>query len=571
MSQRAPEWQDSPPLAGVTPDRLFWLGILLAVLAYSLTLRGDFIYDDLYLILMNPNLDSWSQWTHAFTEHVWAFKQPPVAPRHYRPFFVLWLLLNKQLFGGVAPWWHLMSVLLHLFATTLVYRLGLRLLKDEWSAALAAVLFALHPVHIESVAWLSSATDLLATVFLLAAMIAYLRFRERGSAATLVISLLLAAAAILCKETAAIFPILIFLYEWLSDPRPPPRTWFTRALPFAAVVLLYMAATRIAIPVRAISAADADRWTIVTSLPLVAGGYLKTLVFPFQLSLFYAPEAMSHWTAGGAAAVLVLVAVLLGLGWWVRSSPAARFPLAWLLAFSAPPLAAIFLFTRDNWVHDRHMYLPSVGFCLLVALLISRLGLRARLVTTAVLIAVLTIALALQLPRFDNELTLYTHAIRRAPHNLELRLTYAYALTMYGQHERAIQEYEEIARFAPYSEDVFANLGMDYDDQGRLPEARDALARAVVLARRGSSLRTLVLFRLGAVESKLGELDSAERHLREAIALDPDGWNFHAALGEVLRRQGREAEAAVQSKYEEEARRRQISRRRQASLGADDK
>lgn len=546
----------------VTSDRLFWLGILLALAAYSLTLRGDFIYDDLYLILMNPNLDGWRQWTHAFTEHVWAFKQPPVAPRHYRPFFVLWLLLNKQFFGGIAPWWHLTSLLLHLLASSLVYRLGARLLKNEWSAALAAVLFAVHPVHIESVAWLSASTDLLTAVFLLAAMLVYLRFRESGSKTMLVGSLLLAAAAILCKETAAIFPILIFLYESLADPRPPLRTWFARALPFAAVVVLYMGATRLVIPVRAISAADADFKTIVTSLPLVAAGYLKVLAFPFQLSLFYPPDATSRWSVAGAGGVLLLVIVVAALVWLARAEPRARFPLAWLLAFSAPPMAAIFLFTRDNWVHDRHMYLPSIGFCMLVALLLARLGLRARIVTAAALVGVLAIALALQLPRFDDELTLYTHAIRRAPFNLELRLTYAYSLAMHGQPERAVAEYEQITRFAPRAEDAWANLGMNYEDQGRLSDARDAFARAVRAARPRSSLHILVLFRLGAVEARLNEWQSAERNLREAIALDPDGWNFHATLAEVLRHQGREAEAAEEMNREEEARRRQIARRR---------
>lgn len=544
-----------------TPDRLVWLGILLAAAAYIQVLRFDFIYDDLFLILINPNLDHWSSWTRAFTEHVWAFKEPPVAPRHYRPLFVLWLLVNKRLFDGVAPWWHLTSLLLHLLATLLVYRVGARVVKSEWTAALAAVLFAVHPVHIESVAWLSVATDLLTAVFLLAATLFYFRFRELGKPWLLAASLIMAAAAILCKETAAMFPAVIFIFESLQEPRAGVVARIGRALPFGVVVLLYLAATRLAIPVRAISAADADGLTILASLPLVAVGYLKTLAFPFQLSFFYPPEALSRWTPAQALAVLLLVLVLLALVWLARSVPIARFPLAWLAVFSIPPLASIALYTRDNWVHDRHMYLPSVGFCLLLALVLARLQPRARWFAGVGLVAVLTAALALQLPRFDNELSLYAHAMRRAPFNLELRLVHAYALTMHGQDERAVAEYEAITRFAPHSEDAHFNLGMDYEQLGRLPAARAALFRAVVLARPGSNLRTEALFRLGSVELRLGDLDSAERHLREAIALDPNGWNFHATLAEVLRQKGSSAEAAEELKREEAARRRQIVRR----------
>lgn len=552
----------SDGLVFVTPDRLVWLGILLAAAVYSQVLRFDFIYDDLFLILINPNLDQWSNWTRAFTEHVWAFKEPPVAPRHYRPVFALWLLVNKQLFGGVAPWWHLASLLLHLLATLLVYRVGARVLQSEWTAAVAAVLFALHPVHIESVAWLSVATDLLTAVFLLAAMLLYLRFREHGTPWTLAASLGLAAAAILCKETAAVFPAVIFVFESLQEPRAGVLSRVGRALPFGAIVLLYLATTRLAIPVPAISASDADGLIILTSVPLVAAGYMKTLAFPFQLSFFYPPETFFRWTPGLAAGVLMLAFVLLALLWFARSVPLARLPLAWLVVFSLPPLASIALYTRDNWVHDRHMYLPSVGFCLLLALLLSKLPRRACGFACVALFGILAAALALQLPRFDNELSLYTHAIRRAPFNLELRLVYAYALTMHGQDDRAVAEYEAITRFAPHSEDAYFNLGMDYEQLGRLPAARAALFRAVMLARPGSNLRTDSLFRLGSVELRLGDLDSAERHLREAIALDSNGWNFHATLAEVLRQKGKAAEAAEEMKREEAARQHHITRRR---------
>lgn len=546
-----------------TPDRLFLFGLILAAIVYSPTLQNDFVFDDVNLILLNDSLGSWSKWPVAFTEHVWAFHQPPAGARHYRPAFVLWLLANKQLFGDIAPWWHLTSLLLHLVATTLVYRLAVRLLKDAWPAAVAAVIFAVHPVHIESVAWISASTDLLATVFLLASFLCYLNYREppdptQISRSWLFAALASSAAAILSKETAAAFPVVIYSYELLS--KHSALASLARALPFAGVVALYFAARRLALPIPAPSSTDADTFTILTSLPLVAAQYAKTLAWPFQLSFFYDPAAASQWTLAAAALVLLAIVTLIFLLRLSCSLPEARLPLAWLLIFAAPPLAAIAVFTRDNWVHDRHMYLPSVGFCLLAALLLMRVS-RWRTLAAAAATAVLTVALALQLPRFANELTLYEHAMQRSPHNIEMRLAYADALHLHGRPAESQQEYERIVKLAPDSAAAFTYLGMNYDDAGHTQRAQAALARAVALSAPGSYLRMTALFRLGSVELKLGGLAAAEAHLRGALQLNPQGWNYHATLAEVLRRQGRTAEAERELQLEAAARQASIARR----------
>ncbi len=541
-----------------TPDRLFWFGLVLAAVVYSITLQADFIFDDVHLILLNDTLDSWSKWRIAFTQHVWEFHQPPAGARHYRPGFVLWLLANKRLFGDIAPWWHLTSLLLHLIATTLLYRVAVRLLKNDstWTPAVAALLFAIHPVHIESVAWISASTDLLAAIFLLSSFLCYLRFRETlpESPALLSLAVLFAALAILCKETAAVFPAVIFFYEWFADQTTSLGRYVTRSLPFVAVVVIYALVRRVVMPLPAGSSTDADLSTILTSLPLVAAEYAQTLLWPFRLSFFYDPAVASQWTIATGFAVLLLVILLIALWRFARSVPMARLPLAWMLLFAAPPLAAIAVFTRDNWVHDRHMYLPSVGFCLLAAILLARLEGPWRTFAVAAIALVFTAGLALQLPRFGNELTLYEHAMRRSPDNLEMRLAYADALQLHGRPADALQEYERIVELAPDSVEALTYLGIIYDDAGRSQDARQCLERAAKLAAPGSNLRMLALFRLGSVELRLGDLTAAEVHLRAAVAMDPHGWNYHALLAETLRQQGSIAEAEAEMKLEAAAR-----------------
>ena len=113
-----------------------------------------------------------------FTSHVWAELYPHVGGDYYRPVFLLWFRLNHAMFGVNPEGWHLTTVLCHVAATYLVFRLVRRLAASPWIAFSAATLFALHPVHIESVAWVSGVTDPLLAIFLLGSFLAYLQFRE---------------------------------------------------------------------------------------------------------------------------------------------------------------------------------------------------------------------------------------------------------------------------------------------------------------------------------------------------------------------------------------------------------
>src|SRR5438270_12121538 len=100
------------------------------------------VLDDVPLILMNETLSSWHNGTKAFTTQIFTADGNDVAI-HYRPVYVLWLMLNRQLFGMVLPWWHLTSIILHALATVLVYLLALKTVREPWTAVLSAVLFAL--------------------------------------------------------------------------------------------------------------------------------------------------------------------------------------------------------------------------------------------------------------------------------------------------------------------------------------------------------------------------------------------------------------------------------------------
>jgi hypothetical protein len=269
----------------ITPDRAVLVGALLAALAYIQDVRYDFILDDVPLILLNESIASWRNWKTAFVTHIFADKSPGVpkaiAAVHYRPVYRLWQMLNEQLFGSVLPWWHITSLLLHVAVIFLVYQLGIRLLKQRWTAALAALLFAFHPIHVESVAYVTASTDLLVTFFALISLLCYSEFRsETTSPIYFVASVFAAAMAMMSKETAVMFPFLLVAYEAL---REAPSGWkqrgkgFLWTLPFFAVVGAYAVVRTLLFGLNTGPGPGGSRLTAFLDTPLVLVVYLPSL------------------------------------------------------------------------------------------------------------------------------------------------------------------------------------------------------------------------------------------------------------------------------------------------------
>ena len=195
------------------------IALLCAAAIYAQAAFFQFVYDDLGQIVLNPQIKSWTLAFSYFKTHVWA--QSSGIAMYYRPAFMLWLTANYKLFGLNPLYWHLAVIGLHLACCLLVYFLVWRLTQDRWVTVVAALLFGLHPAHVESVAWVSGSTDSLMAALLLGSLLCYLKHRDSGQTTDVWqwSSLLLAALSVLTKETALIIPVLIFAYQWIYPQR----------------------------------------------------------------------------------------------------------------------------------------------------------------------------------------------------------------------------------------------------------------------------------------------------------------------------------------------------------------
>ena len=536
-----------------TPDRAVLAGLLLTAAVYCRDLRYDFILDDVPLILMNPTIGSWRNWKTVFRTDIFFASGSGlpigVSAIHYRPIYVLWLMLNQQLFGSVLPWWHLTSLFLHLAVTCLVYRLALQLLRDGWTAALAALLFAFHPIHVESVSYVTASTDLLAALFVLLAFFGYSRFREQGaSPAFLIASLFAASLAMLSKETAVMLPWILVAYEALRET-PPGGTarWkgFIWTIPFFGIVGAYLAIRTVLFGMNAGPGPGGSRFAASLDIPLVLISYLRMLVWPFRLSFFYPVEWGTQWTLlKGTGVALVVVTALLAYRHY-RTRPAVRLQLLWTAIFVIPALLGVFTFVKEDWLHDRHMYLVSVPFCLIVAVVLRDLKLPGKrlAVLGAFVVAMLLIETAVQVPRFRDNLTIYASTLRVAPDNVLARTNYALALWGLGHREQSLDEFRMTTERWPRSAQMHDFYAGELAESGRDEEATLEYANALRWTAGETPFRASILYKLANIEVKHSQSEQGAAHMREALRIAPQTLNYHAVMAEALREQGRTQEA----------------------------
>ncbi len=198
-------------------DELKWIIPIAAIclLAFANSLGGEFVYDDLRQIVRNPLIQDDSLIWKALTSDVWAFKAygTAAASNYWRPTFTLWHILNFRLFGAEPYGWHVMNLLLHTGVCVLSYFLMRRWAITPMIACAVALIFAVHPVHVESVAWVSGSPDLLFALAFLGSLWFAQNYADKNKTKDLIISLLLYAAALGAKEIGILcLPIYFVIF-----------------------------------------------------------------------------------------------------------------------------------------------------------------------------------------------------------------------------------------------------------------------------------------------------------------------------------------------------------------------
>lgn len=494
---------------------------LATTLAYAGSFSGDWISDDGPMIVENTSL-------HALTiENLTTIATSRSDGVNYIPLNFLSLAIDRALFGLWPPGFHLVNLLLHIATAFAIYFFLLRIPEPGGLAAAAALLWAVHPVQVESVAWISERKNLLSTLFFVLAFDAYLRFSATPRIRTYLLVLLLYMAALLSKVNTIVLPAMMLVYEIALRRRLRPRD-VAAALPLFACGGLVAWANLSGNTSHGASYHGGSLVSTLQTSSTTIPRYLLNVVAPFDLSGYYPVPLRASWldptVAFSVAVIVVLVALTCWLAW--RGAPDA-FWLAWFGITLSPMLNLV---PFPALMNDRYLYLPLVG--LLVPLL--RLGQlllqRAdafRWAAIAIVAATFVSLTLARVPVFRNELNLWA--------DFGLRFSYITSDRPWGPPPRREEKrlLADALKRHPERAALYNNVGGFAFEEARFADALASLERAYEL---GPDDPTIAL-NLGRTYLALGRVDDAVRTLERAIQLEPAAFfpQLNLARGYLLR------------------------------------
>ncbi len=548
---------DSPPHHRATYAALVAL-VALTALAFANSLGGAFVYDDVKQIVGNHLIQEPGLLGEALTSDVWAFKgqREESWSNYWRPTFILWLAGNERLFGvESAVGWHASLILLHALVCCPVFVLLRRLRVSFWPALLATAVFAVHPVHVESVAWISGVPDPLMSFFFLGSLLLAVPKHGRPSALAVVGSLGLFALAMGAKEVAVVLPVVLFLLCWQGTAIGPFRRTARQAametLPYWGVMALFLL-TRWAVLGQTQIETPWHRslWEAMLTVPSLVMFYLRQCVFPLWLGPSYPLRAVSLQTLTWAAfwgPLLLLIA--LG-GVWVWACRRRKGVAFGGLLFALPLLPALNInaYIEEQLVHDRYLYLPLLGL-LLVAIslwprprspLVDRsprpLWLWAASLGLLLLLGLQTVSYN---RAWSSDLRLWQWGVESDPTSAFNKSQLGYALMEEGRRAEALTAFDQALEITPVTAALLARAEIARDS-GRLRDAEEDLR----LVLKGQPDNPFAYEGLAMVYQRSGKLDLAEDILKQGkLRVPQNRCAFSSNLGVVRYLGGRKGQA----------------------------
>jgi tetratricopeptide (TPR) repeat protein len=579
-------------------DVLIGLGLAIGTLAiYAQVIGHQFIdFDDNQYIEENPMVNRGV----TLAGFAWAFTTFHAANWH--PLTWIAHMVDSQLFGRNAGGHLLVNALIHVANTLLVFWFLLRTTHARWPSALVAALFALHPLHVESVAWASERKDTLSTFFGLLSLIAYVGYTTSPSTKRYAFVAVMLALGLMAKPMLVTWPFVMLLLDYWplrrfdinSRSELGARVWslVCEKLPLLILVTVSAVITFVA-QSHAGAVQGFTRLPIESRLSNAFVSYAKYLLltfWPHDLAIYYpcAAAGLPAWQIIGAAFLLIGITAFCFLQ--RKERPYLFVGWLWFLGTLVPVIGLVQV--GEQAMADRYFYIPSIG--LFVALVFGLAdvaktrGLAPWLsaaIASVVLLVLATLTNA-QIHRWSDSFTLFKYALAVTPPNAPVENSLGYALRRSGRYDEGAAHFEKALQIKPNDYLSLLNVGVARLRQGRLSEAieysraairlqpdapkahellgmalanqnrteaaLDELRRGAELAPKDADIRN----DLGTALIRLGRMPEAIDQLHEALRLSPNSAPAHANLGLALLESGKtqesipELEAALHLKPE---------------------
>jgi protein O-mannosyl-transferase len=467
----------------------------VAGVVYLNALHNPFVYDDYHTVVANSSI------------------QPPTSLRALvlhdvtRPIVNVSYALDRALWGPRPFGFHLTNVLLHMLNVVLLFLFARRLEQDreprsgpgagaeqtlpDTVAFAAAILFAVHPMMTEAVGYISGRSEVLCATFFLLAMLCGGRWLRGGGWKWGTATVGLWVAAIATKEPAAMFPLMLLVYDWLvvdGTAVARRRRFRTIHLPLVATALV-AGLIRLAVLVRVeYPGKAAIHWSYILVELDVMRRYVGMLAYPVGQAIFHEVAAIRSGFEPRALLAIGVVGVLMTVAWRLRrAGPAASLGIVWFVVLLVPA-SMLILFDQGEPMTEHRMYLASCGAFLAagngigwIQAAVGRSGRARAVVPVLVALVVLSLGLETWLRNivWASPIALWQESVDLAPGHFRPRLLLGEALEDQGRRKEAIEEYKTAIRLRPIEPSSYVMLGRSLAEMGQFDEARKELARAI--------------------------------------------------------------------------------------------
>jgi tetratricopeptide (TPR) repeat protein len=524
--------------------------ILLAAITFAVywpVHSHEFVrYDDDTYVTHNPNVKSGLSWQGI----KWAFTTGYASNWH--PLTWLSHQLDYTLFAGNSAAHHLVNVLFHAANTLLLFIVLSRMTKSLWPGAFVAALFALHPLHVESVAWVAERKDILSTLFWLLTMLSYARYAERPSAGRYILTLVFFILGLLSKPMLVTLPFILILLDYWPLKRFLNSQFSILNSVLEKVPFIFLAAissivtfvvqqkggamsTIHAIPLH-------DRVTNAISSYLV---YIGKMVWPARLAVLYPYPFTPIATARAVIYAIILILITIFLIYYGRKYRYLLVGWLWYVITLVPVIGLVQVGAQA--MADRYTYVSLTGLFIIISFgaadLLKSNPLR-KFALTASALAVLfgcTLVTSAQLKYWKNGLSLFGHTLAVTKDNYVILNNYANTLTDLGRPAESIKYFVDAIKFMPRSSDVRNNYANALRELGKPSEAIEQYKVALQL----NPSSVMPHYNLAVALTDVGDYNQAIEQYQITVKLKPDFEEAYCNLGWLLFR-NRQSNQAIE-------------------------
>jgi Tfp pilus assembly protein PilF len=511
--------------------------------AFEQVRHNDFVYyDDSAYIVENPNVNKGL----SAKSVIWAFTSYRYMG-HWHPLTWLSHILDCELFGLNPAGHHITSLLLHIANTLLLFWVFNRMTKAVWQSAFVAAIFAVHPLHVESVAWVAERKDVLSGLFWMLTLAAYILYTERPTLWKYLLMVLCFCLGLMAKSMLVTLPFVLLLLDYWPlnrfKTKGQIRHTILEKLPLLVPVVIssVMAYAAQQSTGTVVSMAGSSLASRIQNALVSYVSYICRIFYPDGLAVLYPRHDFPLWQP--IVALLILAAISIVVFYTRLSKPYLVIGWLWFLGTFVPVIGLVT--TGGQAIADRYTYLPSIGISVMAAWGIAELfpGLRYQksllAVSAGAVIFALVIHTRTQVLFWRDSETLFEHTLAVTECNPVINNNLGVVLAEQGKYDLAVENYLKAIRYCPDYAEAYNNLAIAYSQIGRYDEVIQACKQAIKFKPDYAKAH----YNLGSAYSKVGRYNEAIEAYMQAIKFEPDYAQTYCNLARLYDALGRRDEA----------------------------